>query len=197
MFRLMILLASLLPLKKNEIYDIVQIKTPQGEIWVWLFDETPMHKKSFIQLAKAGYWDSLTFNRVVPNFVIQGGCPDTEVGFNDPEYLLRPEIVSSIKHEYGSFAAGRDNNPGKISARCQFYIVQNKNGLARLDGNYTIYGKVIRGMEVVEKIAALPRNENDEPNVPVYMDVNIIRKDHKQLLKAGFDPNNRFKKSEK
>ena len=89
-------------------YEIAQIKTPLGEILVWLYNETPKHKASFIQLAKTGYWDSLTFNRVIPNFVIQGGCPDTEQGFKDTTYLLAPEFVPTLKHEYGTFAAGRD-----------------------------------------------------------------------------------------
>ena len=165
--------------------EIAQIKTPYGEILVWLFDETPLHKASFIQLAKAGYWDSLTFNRVIPNFVIQGGCPDTEAGFTDPEYLLEPEFVPELKHAYGTFAAGRDDNPGKLSARCQFYIVQNKNGLARLDNDYTVYGKVIKGMDVVDIIANVPRDKKDQPLTPVTLDVNIIKVKMKKLKKMG------------
>ena len=165
--------------------EIAQIKTPYGEILVWLFDETPAHKASFIQLAKAGYWDSLTFNRVIPNFVIQGGCPDTEAGFTDPEYLLEPEFVPGLKHAYGTFAAGRDDNPGKLSARCQFYIVQNKDGLARLDNNYTVYGKVIKGMEVVDTIANVPRDTKDQPLKPISLDINIIKVKMKKLKKMG------------
>lgn len=67
-----------------------QIMTPLGEILISLDPRTPNHRESFIELAKAGYWDSLTFNRVIPNFVAQGGCPDTPEGFKDPEYLLEP-----------------------------------------------------------------------------------------------------------
>lgn len=165
--------------------EVAQIKTPYGEILVWLFDETPKHKASFIQLAKAAYWDSLTFNRVIPNFVIQGGCPDTEEGFTDPDYLLKPEFVPELKHAYGTFAAGRDDNPGKLSARCQFYIVQNKNGLARLDNDYTVYGKVIKGMDVVDIIANVPRDKKDQPLKPVTLDVNIIKVKMKKLTKMG------------
>lgn len=154
--------------------EVVQIKTPYGRILVWLYDETPGHKKSFIQLAKAGYFDSLTFNRVIPNFVIQGGCPDTEEGFTDSSFLLAPEFVPALKHEYGSFAAGRDDNLQKFSARCQFYIVQNKEGLSRLDSNYTVYGKVIKGMDVVDKIANVPTDKDDEPLEPVTLDVKVI-----------------------
>jgi peptidyl-prolyl cis-trans isomerase B (cyclophilin B) len=166
--------------------DIAQIKTPYGEILVWLYNETPKHKASFIQLAKAGYWDSLTFNRVIPNFVIQGGCPDTEEGFKDPEYLLAPEFDTTLKHVYGTFAAGRDDNPNMNSARCQFYIVQNKKGLPRLDKKYTVYGKVIKGMDVVDTIANVPRDKTDTPLTPVTMDVNVVKMKKKKLKEMGF-----------
>ncbi len=165
--------------------EIGQIKTPYGEILIWLYDETPNHKASFIELAKANYWDSLTFNRVVPDFVIQGGCPDTKEGFTDSTYLLKPESVPALKHTYGAFAAGRDNNPGKYSARCQFYIVQNKEGVSRLDGNYTVYGKVIKGMDVVEKIASVTRDKTDTPLTPVTLDVSIITLSVRLLKKMG------------
>ena len=162
-------------------YEVAQIKTAYGEILVWLFDETPKHKASFIQLAKAGYWDSLTFNRVIPDFVVQGGCPDTPEGFTDKKMLLEPEFNSKLVHEYGTFAAGRDDNPKMLSARCQFYIVQNKKGLPRLDTKYTIYGKVIKGMNVVDKIANLPRDRDDTPLTPVKIDVNIVKMKKKVL----------------
>jgi peptidyl-prolyl cis-trans isomerase B (cyclophilin B) len=166
-------------------YEVAQIKTPYGEILVWLYNETPKHKASFIQLAKVGYWDSLTFNRVIPNFVIQGGCPDTEAGFKDTTYLLNPEFVPTLKHDYGTFAAGRDDNPGMVSARCQFYIVQNKKGLPRLDNNYTVYGKVIKGMGVVDSIANAPKDKTDTPLTPITMDVNIIKVKAKKLKQMG------------
>jgi peptidyl-prolyl cis-trans isomerase B (cyclophilin B) len=168
-------------------YEIGQIKTPQGEILIWLYDQTPKHKASFIQLAKAGYWDSFTFNRVIPNFVAQGGCPDTPEGFKDTTMLLKPEFNPKIRHEYGTFAAGRDDNPDMLSARCQFYIVQNKKGLARLDDKYTAYGKVIKGMDVVDKIVNLPRDKQDAPLTPVTMDVNIIKVSKKALKEMGWN----------
>ncbi|SMD44536.1 peptidyl-prolyl cis-trans isomerase B (cyclophilin B) [Aquiflexum balticum DSM 16537] len=151
------------------------IETPQGKVYIRLFDETPKHRESFIQLAEAGYWDSLTFNRVIPNFVAQGGCPDTEEGFNDPEYLLEPEFVRGITHVYGAVGAGRDGNPDKLSARCQFYIVQNKDGLHRLDGDYTVFGQVIKGMDVIDKIVFVKRDEKDEPLTPITLKVKIVR----------------------
>lgn len=155
-------------------YEVGQIVTPQGEILVWLHDETPNHKKSFIELANNGYWNSLSFNRVIPNFVAQAGCPDTPEGFNNPEYLLEPEFNEKLTHTYGAFGAGRDGNPEKLSARCQFYIVQNKEGEHRLDGDYTIYGKVIKGMDVVDAMVSVPRDSLDEPETPITMDVNIL-----------------------
>jgi peptidyl-prolyl cis-trans isomerase B (cyclophilin B) len=168
-------------------YEVGQIKTPQGEILIWLYDQTPKHKASFIELAKSGYWDSFTFNRIVPNFVIQGGCPDTPEGFKDTTMLLKPEFSPKLRHEYGTFAAGRDDNPDMLSARCQFYIVQNKKGLARLDDKYTAYGKVMKGMDVVDKIVNLPRDKQDAPLTPVKMDVNIIKMSKKALKKIGWN----------
>lgn len=150
------------------------IETPKGNIYIQLFDETPNHKQSFIELAEAGYWDSLTFNRVIPNFVAQGGCPDTEEGFNDPEYLLEPEFVKGITHIYGAVGAGRDNNPGKLSARCQFYIVQNKDGLHRLDNDYTVFGQVIKGMDIVDQIVYQKRDSSDEPVIPITLKISIL-----------------------
>jgi len=149
------------------------IQTPLGEIHIKLHEETPIHKASFIQLAEAGYWDSLTFNRVIPGFVAQGGCPDTPEGFTDPEYLLEPEFVDAFSHQYGAVGAGRDDNPEKLSARCQFYIVHQKGGIARLDGNYTIFGQVIQGMDVVDKIVNAPRDTTDEPLQPITLRVSI------------------------
>lgn len=164
-------------------YEIGQIKTPKGEVLVWLYDETPNHKVSFIELAKAGYWDSLTFNRVIPDFVAQGGCPDTPEGFNDPEYLLEPEFVADLKHEYGALGAGRDGNAEKLSARCQFYIVQNKKGEHRLDGDYTVFGKVIKGMKIIDEIVAVERDSTDQPLTPITLDVTIISMDAAKLKK--------------
>ncbi len=169
-------------------YSIGQIKTPQGEILFWLFDETPNHRESFIDLATRGYWDSLTFNRVIPNFVAQGGCPDTPAGFNDPEYLLAPEFNERLLHDYGAVGAGRDNNPEKFSARCQFYIVQNKEGEHRLDGNYTVFGKVIKGMDVVDAIVNVPRDSIDMPLQDITLDVNIVEFSRDELKSLGFEP---------
>jgi cyclophilin family peptidyl-prolyl cis-trans isomerase len=170
----LLIVTLLLSCVKEKTYQIGQIKTPKGEILLWLYNETPNHKKSFIELANNSYWDSLTFNRVIPNFVAQGGCPDTPEGFNDPEYLLAPEFNDSLLHTYGALGAGRDNNPEKLSARCQFYVVQNKEGLHRLDGDYTVFGKVIKGMNVIDTIVNVKRDSTDTPLIPITLDVNMI-----------------------
>lgn len=153
---------------------VARISTPLGEIWISLDEKTPSHRASFIQLAEAGYWDSLTFNRVIPNFVAQGGCPDTPAGFTDPEYLLEPEFHPELTHVYGAVGAGRDDNPGKLSARCQFYIVQNPKGLHRLDGDYTVFGHVVKGMDIVDQIVTVDRSKSDEPTTPISLAIEII-----------------------
>ena len=170
----------------EKLYDVGQIKTDKGELLIWLYDETPNHKANFIKLANAGYWDTLSFNRVIKDFVAQGGCPDTPAGFADSPYLLKPEFNDSIKHVYGSFAAGRDDNPEMLSAGCQFYIVQNKNGLARLDNKYTVYGHVFKGMDVIDAIVAVPTDSIDEPLSKIMLDVNIIRMTKKEIEAEGF-----------
>lgn len=171
--------------QKKEKMPIGLIKTNYGKILIALDSRTPMHRDSFIELAQKGYWDSLTFNRVIPNFVNQGGCPDTEEGFNDPEYLLAPEIHPELTHVYGAVGAGRDGNPEKISARCQFYIIQNPEGVHRLDGDYTVFAQVISGMDVVEKIAKLETNDQDEPLIPVTMKIKIKYFSPSKIEKLG------------
>ena len=179
----------LLSCVKEKTYDIGQIKTPKGDILLWLYNETPNHKKSFMELANKGYWDSLTFNRVIPNFVAQGGCPDTPEGFNDPEYLLEPEFNKSLTHTFGALGAGRDGNPDKLSARCQFYIVQNTDGLHRLDGDYTIFGKVIKGMDIIDIIINVERDSTNTPLIPITLDVNMISMKETDLQKLYLDYN--------
>jgi peptidyl-prolyl cis-trans isomerase B (cyclophilin B) len=158
----------------EEKIPVGQIKTPLGEILISLDERTPRHRESFIQLAQAGYWDSLTFNRVIPNFVAQAGCPDSPAGFTDPEYFLDPEFHPELTHVYGAVGAGRDDNPGKISARCQIYIIQNPAGVHRLDGDYTVFGQVIKGMDLVDQLVLVDRDEHDEPITAVTLDINIL-----------------------
>jgi len=187
------LILSLIPIifacfktEQGKMYPIGQIKTAQGEMLFWMYDETPKHKASFIKLAEAHYWDSLTFNRVIENFVIQGGCPDTPAGFSDSPYLLKPEFNDSIKHIYGAVGAGRDDNAEKLSAGCQFYIVQNKEGLPRLDGNYMIFGQIFKGFDVLDEIASVKTDSLDAPLEPIKLDINVIELTQKELEELGY-----------
>lgn len=182
----LLLLLLTLACSTESLYEVGQIKTKKGEVLIWLYDETPKHKASFIKLANAGYWDTLSFNRVIKDFVAQGGCPDTQAGFADSPYLLRPEFNDTIRHVYGAFAAGRDDNPEMLSAGCQFYVVQNKNGLARLDDKYTVYGHVFEGMDVIDAIVAVPTDSIDEPLSKIMLDVNIIKMTKKEIEAKGF-----------
>ena len=169
-------------------YQVGRIKTPLGEILFVLHDQTPRHKASFIKLAGEHYWDTLTFNRVIKNFVAQGGCPDTPEGFSGSPYLLEPEFNDSLKHIYGAVGAGRDDNPGQLSAGCQLYIVTNKNGIPRLDNHYTVYGQVIKGMDVVEKIVSVPKDSTNKPLTPIPLHIDVITMSADQLKGYGFTP---------
>lgn len=186
---LLILLVSIScsTLKKEvKTYQVGQIITSKGEMLFWLSDKTPLHKASFIKLANAHYWDSFTFNRMVKNFVIQGGCPDTPEGFGNSPYLLEPEFNNDLKHIYGAVGAGRDGNPEKLSATCQFYIVNNKNGIPRLDGDYTIFGQVFKGLDVLDAISSVETDSLDTPLTNLTLDVTIISLTEKELKEYGY-----------
>ena len=180
------LLVLYTPPKPEKTYPIGQIKTDKGEILFWLYDETPNHKASFMKLANAAYWDTLTFNRVINNFVAQGGCPDTPAGFANSPYLLKPEFRPTIRHVYGAVGAGRDNNPQMLSAGCQFYIVQNKKGEHRLDDKFTVFGQVFKGMDVVDAIVAVKTDSTDTPLSPIKLDVNVLNLTASELKKQGY-----------
>ena len=177
--------AIAMPALNADKHPVGRIRTDKGEILFYLHPQTPNHRASFIKLANAHYFDSLTFNRVIKNFVAQGGCPDTPEGFAGSPYNLAPEFHDSLRHVYGAVGAGHDGNPQKLSAGCQLYIVANKNGLARLDGNYTVYGQVIKGMDVVEAIVSVPTDSTDAPLVPITLHVDIVEMTSAQLAPYG------------
>ena len=182
--RFLLLALALLALKPAT-YPVARIRTPQGEILILLTPQTPKHDSSFIALAKQHYWDTLTFNRVVHEFVIQGGCPDTPEGFAGSPYLLKPEFNDSLTHTYGALGAGRDNNPQMLSAGCQFYIVTNPKGEHRLDNKYTVYGHVIKGMDVVEAIDLVKVDSTNKPKTPVTLKVDVVWLSAEQLKPYG------------
>ena len=167
-------------------YKIGRIRTNLGAILCVLYDQTPRHEASFIKLAASHYWDSLTFNRVIKDFVAQGGCPDTPQGFGGSPYLLAPEFNDSLKHVYGAVGAGRDDNLGQLSAGCQFYIVANKKGLPRLDDHYTVYGFVFKGMDVVEAIVSVPKDSTNNPRKPIKLHIDVITMTGEELKASGY-----------
>ena len=169
----------------SKTYDIGYIETPLGEIYFWLYNETPLHKASFIKLAKQHYWDLLSFNRVIENFVVQGGCPDTPEGFSNSPYLIEPEFNPEIKHKYGAVGMGRDNNPEKLSAGCQFYIVHDVQGIPRLNQNYTVFGQLFKGLDVLDKIAKLPTDSIDTPLNRISIKVRAFKFTKEELNDLG------------
>src|ERR1700761_441823 len=114
----------------------VRVKTSYGECIIRLYNETPKHRDNFIKLAKQGFFNGTLFHRVIQNFMIQGGDPDSkdpkkatpgaELGNGDVGYTVPAEFKDSIFHKRGVLAAARDDNPAKASSGCQFYIVQGK-----------------------------------------------------------------------
>lgn len=112
----------------------VKISTDSGTIVVKLYDETPLHRDNFISLVRKGFYDSLLFHRVIPEFMIQGGDPGsknaqpgTMLGGGGGDMQRIPaEFNSKLYHKKGALAAARDNNPSKASSACQFYLVQGK-----------------------------------------------------------------------
>lgn len=163
-------------------YGVVNIETNQGNIVLWLYDETPLHKNNFDSLAKAGFYNGLIFHRVINDFMIQGGDP-TGTGSGGPGYTIAAEINNKFKHKYGSLGAARDNNPEKRSNGSQFYIVENSAGTPHLDGNYTVFGETIHGLNIVSKIAEVATNSSDRPLTDVIMTkVSIKEYTKKELL---------------
>ncbi len=128
-------------------HPVVKLNTDAGEIHLELFPEdAPKHVEAFLALIEKGFYNGLSFHRVVPGFVIQGGCPKGD-GTGDAGYKLKAEF-NKRPHEKGTLAAARASDPD--SAGCQFYICLDR--IPHLDNQYTVFGKVIKGNEVPEKV---------------------------------------------
>jgi peptidylprolyl isomerase len=237
---------------------IVQIDTRLGSIKIKLYDDTPIHRDNFLKLVKSGFYDSLLFHRVIKDFMIQGGDPNSKnakpgtiLGDGDPGYTLPSEILPTHFHHRGVIAAAREGdnvNPSHRSSGSQFYIVQGKKftdeeilnlqtklndrsyqllfnnsikqitdsltklsikslpdsikaialrktnkiykasefsaeakrtykeigGTPHLDGAYTIFGEVIEGIDIVEKISLLPTDSNNRPLIDLRMKIKLI-----------------------
>lgn len=191
--------------------NIIEMVTTLGTIKIELFDNTPGHRDNFKKLVKQGFYDSLLFHRVIPEFMIQGGDPDSkeakpgaQLGMGGPGYTIPAEFNktdSSIAnvHIKGMLAAARmgdQMNPQKASSGSQFYIVQGKKveesmlnqieayrkfnyseeqrnaykelgGTPHLDAEYTVFGKIISGMDVIDKIAVVACDRGNRPTEDV------------------------------
>ena len=190
----------------------VEITSTAGVIILRLNDSTAQHRDNFLRLIKSHYLDSTLFHRVIRNFVIQGGDPDSreappgkELGNGGPPYTIPAEFFPFLFHARGALGAARDDNPLKASSGSQFYVVQGKKytdstldslervsgrkipdaqreiyktigGLPKLDQRYTVFGMVMKGMEVVDLIETVRTDSLDRPEE----DVRII---HTRLIK--------------
>lgn len=195
-------------------HDFVKIKTSKGECIIMLYNQTPKHRDNFLKLSKEGFYNGTLFHRVIKEFMIQGGDPDSKtakpgqtLGEGDLKYRVEAEFRDSLFHKKGVLAAARDNNPQKESSASQFYIVQGKKwtdatlddvqmkrmngriipesqrrvykelgGTPHLDQNYTVYGEVVSGIEMIDAIAELKTGSSDRPVEDVSMMVSVLKK---------------------
>lgn len=166
--------------EKNNKENKIRIETKYGDIDIELFNETPYHRANFIYLTKKKYFDGTSFHRVVKDFIIQGGNSDSyEISKrrrNIGRYLLPPDSNKGFKHHRGilSIPSSDIDNPYKLASPYEFFIVQSKNGAYHLDKNYTPFGKVIRGMDIVDIISNLETDKREWPIENIKIKVSII-----------------------
>lgn len=170
---------------------VTQGKKELGVMEIELFpDIAPKHCENFDSLVTSGFYDGTAFHRVIPGFMIQGGDPNSKDKdpYNDgnggPSYTIPAEINAKFSHNQGAVAAARmgDNvNPKKESSGSQFYIVENSAGAHFLDNNYTVFGQVIKGIEVVEQIAIQSKDERDRPKEAIVMKVTFKKLKRKKI----------------
>lgn len=206
--------------QKEIIFDapeacLIEMETSMGTITMQLYDDTPKHRDNFIKLAEEGYYEGLLFHRVIQNFMIQGGDPNsknakanTRLGSGGPSYKIDAEIKPTNVHVRGALAAARQGdgaNPKRKSSGSQFYIVHGKpvsagelkkiatqngikyteeqktayienGGTPFLDMNYTVFGIVTKGLDVVDKIAETSTGPSDRPKQDVVIKkVSVIK----------------------
>ncbi len=209
---LLLLIASCAPKDKRTHFIL---ETDMGDIELVLYDETPLHRDNYIKLINEGFFDGILFHRVIKDFMIQSGDPDSRnaapgvlLGDGGPTYTIESEFrLPEIHHRRGVLAAARESddvNPERLSCASQFYIVWGKvfddegldavqlridgktngtvkltpemrevyktiGGTPHLDGQYTVFGEVISGMEVVDAIQNVQTDENDRPITDVHI----------------------------
>lgn len=158
----------------------VRIKTRFGDIDVELYKDTPLHRANFIMLVKNGYFNTTQFHRVSPDFVVQGGNNDTKTTALNREgigrYLLPNEAKAHHPHVRGAFSAAKysEQNISKASSPFEFFIVQSHRGAPHIDGEHTVFGRVIKGMDVVDKMNQVPVDASEWPEENIYMQIEIV-----------------------
>lgn len=165
--------------KQNQ-EDRVRIITRFGDIEVLLYKDTPLHRANFIYLVKLGYFDNTFFHRVANNFVIQGGNSDntdtpkkrSKIG----SYLIPSEFEAGHRHTRGAFSAAKyaEQNVSKASSPYEFFIVQSHRGAHHIDNDHTVFGRVTKGMDVVDEIAKQEVGEGEWPHLNIYIKMEII-----------------------
>ena len=190
----------------QESEPIVEISTIHGNIKLKLYNETPVHRDNFLELAKEGKYDGSRFHRVINKFMIQGGASPNLATIDDRP-MLPAEINSKFIHKKGALAAARTGdhvNPERKSSGSQFYIVQGQKypvervtmmsqrsgveyteeqkkvyaeigGTPHLDMQYTVFGEVIEGLDVIDRIAAVQTRQADMPIDDIIMTVSVIK----------------------
>ncbi|HEY0159682.1 MAG TPA: peptidylprolyl isomerase [Thermoanaerobaculia bacterium] len=156
---------------------VAELHTTAGQIDIRFFpDVAPNHVKNFLDLAGKGFYDNTKFHRIIPNFMIQGGDPNSKAGnpstwgTGGSEQNVKAEF-NSVSHRRGIVSMARSQHPD--SASSQFFIVVADSTF--LDNNYTVFGQVTKGMEVADKIVSAPKGANDRPNEPVAITKVVIR----------------------
>lgn len=189
----------------------IKMETNKGTMTIILYDDTPLHRDNFIKLTKESFYNDLLFHRVIKNFMIQGGDPESknveagkQLGMGGTGYTIPAEISMNHIHKKGALAAARTENPKKESSGCQFYIVQGNKftdmqldqfekrgnfkytkeqrdnyvtigGSAHLDNLYTVFGEVVEGFDVIDKIANSKTVPGDRPSEDIkIINVSII-----------------------
>ena len=160
------------------------IETTHGTMKVKLYSKTPQHRDNFAKLVSEKYYDGIRFHRVIEGFMIQTGDPysrDTAMidrwGTGGPDYTVPAEFIAEYGHKKGALAAARKGdmaNPKKASSGSQFYIVHDPNSCRHLDGQYTVFGEVTEGLDVIDVIASVDTDRYDRPHEDVI--INSITK---------------------
>ncbi|SRX55010.1 peptidylprolyl isomerase [Aequorivita sp. CIP111184] len=160
----------------------VLISSRFGDIEIELYKDTPLHRANFIYLVKHHYFDETFFHRVVPNFIIQAGNSDLvstqkKRATLGKEYLLPAEIIPGRVHEYGTVSGAKEyrENPDNRTAPYEFFIFLGpKASTTHLNGKYTIFGKVTKGMDVVEQISKVKADDGDWPLNNIYITAKVL-----------------------